>query len=50
MNERDETLLLNIKDELEMLMELADGYDLERFLSRIIECSFINRHLFHFGC
>ena len=33
MNDRNVNLLLNIKDEVEMVMELAEGYDLERFLS-----------------
>ncbi|MDR2854877.1 MAG: DUF86 domain-containing protein [Methanomicrobiales archaeon] len=32
MNERDETSLLNIKDEIEVLMELIDGYGLQQFL------------------
>jgi len=33
MNERDESLLLNIKDDGELLLELTDEYDFERFLS-----------------
>jgi uncharacterized protein with HEPN domain len=32
MNERDESLLLNIKDDAELLLELTDGYDFEHFL------------------
>ena len=32
MNERDENLLLNIKDEAEVLLEITDGYDLQSFL------------------
>jgi len=33
MNDRDETLLLNIKDTVETLIGLVDGYDFSRFLS-----------------
>ena len=33
MRERDESLLLNIKDDAELLLELIDGYDFKRFLS-----------------
>jgi len=32
MNERDENLLLNIKDEAEVLLEMTEGYDLQSFL------------------
>ena len=32
MNERDENLLLNIKDEAEILIEMTEGYDLQSFL------------------
>jgi uncharacterized protein with HEPN domain len=33
MNERDRNLLLSIKDEAEILLEMVDRYDLQRFLS-----------------
>ena len=33
MNERDETHLLNMKDSLEVLIGLVDGYDFHQFLS-----------------
>jgi uncharacterized protein with HEPN domain len=33
MNERDENILLNIKDEVEILFEMTEGYDLQSFLS-----------------
>ena len=33
MNERDESLLLNIKDDAELLLKLTDEYDFEHFLS-----------------
>ena len=32
MNERDENLLLNIKDEAEILLEITNGYNLQDFL------------------
>jgi uncharacterized protein with HEPN domain len=32
MNERDESLLLNIQDDAEFLLEMSEGYDLQSFL------------------
>jgi uncharacterized protein with HEPN domain len=47
MNERDVNLLLNIIDEIDVLLEMTDGYDLEHFLrdektKRAVSMSLIN--------
>lgn len=47
MNERDVNLLLNTIDEIDVLLEMTDGYDLEHFLrdektKRAVSTSLIN--------
>jgi len=47
MNERDENLLLNIKDEAEILLEMTEGYVLQSFpesemLKRAVSMALIN--------
>ena len=40
MNERDENLLLNIKDEAEILLKMTEGYDLQDFLTNeMMKCA-----------
>ena len=42
MNERDVNLLLNIKDEAEILLKMTEGYDLHDFLTNAFTFLFSN--------
>ena len=49
MNDRDKNVLLKLKEEAEILLELTDGYDLQGFLSREVLKRAIGMTLINLG-